>query len=85
MGQVCRIIVFLFSCNKLDMLHRHQAGDIPDVVRVDVDPLKLKKPQTNYVPCVAAIASCPDALLPSAHWEDDVLFTFSELRMVPFG
>jgi hypothetical protein len=58
----------------------HEASNLPDVFRVDVDQSLYRDRQTKYVPDIEEVSACPDFLLPSQEWEKDVIVAFSELR-----
>ena len=59
---------------------RYQANALPLVTRVDIDPSSYAGKQTQYMPKVEMVASCPEQYLPKPDWERDVIATFSELR-----
>lgn len=59
---------------------RHQANSLPDVSRADIDLSKFEGRQTQYMPVVEGVDSCPSSSLPNHEWESDILFDFSELR-----
>eukprot|EP01041_Mallomonas_annulata_P002008 gene2007-3902_t len=59
---------------------RHQAEQLPDVVRADVNTEMFNKNQTQYMPRIDDISACPEHLTASPDWEKEVLASFSELR-----
>jgi len=60
---------------------RHQASQIPDIRRAEIDPsLKNINRQSKYMPQLENILSCPEAYLPSEEWQHQMLYSFSELR-----
>ena len=59
---------------------RYQANALPLVTRADIDSSSYAGKQTQYMPKVEMVASCPEQYLPKPDWERDVIATFSELR-----
>lgn len=51
-------------------------------MRANVDLNLYAGQQTPYMPKVPEIPICSDALLPEEYWIDQVLDSFSELRLV---
>eukprot|EP00605_Chrysophyceae_sp_TOSAG23-4_P000925 GSChrysophyteH1.ASY1.ANO1.1024.1 assembled CDS len=60
---------------------RHEAEDLPPVVRADLDQSKVVE-QSKYMPDIECIEPCPEHFQPSNEWVKDVMFSFSELRGV---
>ena len=59
---------------------RHQANALPLVFRADVDSSLYAANQTEYMPKVDEVATCPEHYLPKPDWERDVISTFSDRR-----
>ena len=59
---------------------RYQANALPLVSRADIDSSSYAGKQTQYMPKVETVATCPEQYLPKPDWERDVIATFSELR-----
>ena len=61
---------------------RYEAAQCPGVVRAAVDSDKFKEYQTEYMPKVVDIPTCPEMFLPSAEWGNEVVDAFSRFRLV---
>lgn len=55
---------------------------LPHVKRVDIDSIQLKNMLSRNMPRMEEVSSCPVELLPNEEWQNDVIFKFSELRLV---
>lgn len=64
------------------MVVRYQADMLPHVKRVDIDSIQLKNALSRNMPRMEEVSSCPVELLPNEEWQNDVIFKFSELRLV---
>jgi hypothetical protein len=61
---------------------RYEAEQCPGVVRAEVDSAQYRGCQTEYMPKVVDIPTCPEMFLPSAEWGNEVVETFSRFRLV---
>ncbi|KAJ0977026.1 hypothetical protein J5N97_012500 [Dioscorea zingiberensis] len=64
---------------------RWEAAQIPKVNVAKLKPYNLSSEQTNYMPNIPEISTCPPNLLPSKQWEEAFLSEFSEIRKVFSG
>jgi len=61
-------------------LRGHQADQLPDVVRANINVAVLNKRQTYYMPHIDDVPPCPEDCAPDPEWETKVIASFSELR-----
>lgn len=64
------------------MIVRYQADKLPHVKRVDISSIQLKNTLSHNMPRMEEVSSCPVELLPNDEWQNDILYKFSELRLV---
>lgn len=64
------------------MVVRYQADKLPHVKRVDIGSIQLKNTLSRNMPHMEEVSSCPVELLPNDEWQNDVIYKFSELRLV---
>ena len=64
------------------MIVRYQADKLPHVKRVDISSIQLKNTLSRNMPRMEEVSSCPVELLPNDEWQNDILYKFSELRLV---
>eukprot|EP01035_Chromulina_nebulosa_P020488 gene20488-26579_t len=61
---------------------RYQAESIPDVTVASIDKVQLvSNNQTNTITLANVIEECPESFKPDKDWENNVLKSFSDLRL----